>query len=76
MSIVISVLPNEVGVQLLENGNVGVHGLDRQANMIVQIEFGPEAWRSFVKNAGRLRGAGIPHAAGTPLYVPGNGNDG
>lgn len=66
---------NEVGAGISnDTGNAQITAIDRQANMLVSIEFTPEAWRQFLKQAPRIKGVGIPLAGRVPIINPENGS--
>lgn len=74
----IRVQPHEIGLGILDNGNVGVYGLDKQSGTMVTIEFEPESWRRFMQQAPRVKGVGIslPGAIPTLTHVDGEGGSG
>jgi len=68
----IRVLGDQVGVGTDEDtGNPQVTAVDHRSNILVAIEFTPDAWKAFLRNAPRLRGVGIPVAGrATSVWTP------
>lgn len=72
----IRVLGDEIGIGITENGNAGISAIDKRANIIVQIEMTPEAWKRFIESAPRLKGVGIAVPSGNIHVVEYGGNGG
>lgn len=69
MAITYRILPNEIGVGVLENGNAGIMCTDKAANTAVIIELDPPSWKAFLENAPRLVGVGIPIVGRAGLVI-------
>lgn len=62
MAGMLAMRPDQIGFALTEEGNPAITAKDNGNGLLVTIEFTPESWKAFLRNAPRLRGVGI-HAA-------------
>jgi hypothetical protein len=75
--LVVHVVPTQVGVELGANGNPCVFGADPEHGQMVRIEFSPEGFKAFLKNAQRVKGIGIAQAGLADIIeVGGRGGNG